>query len=214
MLPIYVMWDSGLDALEEQAINDALEEQVCMFPNLDIYVYGSEDWSPNSDYSSADWYVLHANSVMGLEGEWQINADHLLDLIASEPWQANPHIDVMVTSWDLTAFDRGRQMNFVFGEANGRITVQSVARFRVLAEVDRYLAIKAVIHHELGHIFGLAADPWRSNTEYNIGPHCTNHGCIMRQGLSVSEWAAHAREAYGRGQIYCPQCLADAMRVL
>jgi predicted Zn-dependent protease len=182
-----------------------------MFPSMDIYVYGSEDWSPSGDYSSADWYVDHTNMVMGLEGRWQLDADHLASLMVGEPWQANPHIDVMITSWDLTAFDGGQQMNFVFGEARGRVTVQSLARFRGLLRTDRYLAVKGVIHHELGHIYGMAANLGRSNTVYSIGPHCTNPGCIMQQGLSVGEWVAHAKESYSRGQIYCPQCMADVV---
>ena len=78
---------------------------------------------------------------------------------------------------------------------------------------DRMMAIRMVVQHELGHVFGMAADENRSNTEDNLGIHCTNPGCVMRQGLSVGEWLRHARESYGAGMIYCPQCLADAAKV-
>jgi len=143
----------------------------------------------------------------------QLNADHLLGLVSNEPWQkAEPRIDIVITSQDLTAFDCDDWHNFVFGEADGRVTVQSVARFHQLSDTDRYLAIEAVIHHELGHIYGLAADASRSNTEYNLGPHCTNYGCFMRQGLSLEEWVIHARDAYRLDRIYCPQCLAEARK--
>lgn len=209
MLPIRVMWDSGVNDLEAQAICAALEEQNKLFPGLNITVYGASAWC-KGEYSSADWYINKTMRVSRPFGE-QLNADHLQDLVSNEPWQKeDPHIDIVITSRDLTAFDCDDWLNFVFGEADGRVTVQSVARFRQLSDTDRYLAIRAVIHHELGHIYGLAADVSRSNTEYNLGPHCTNYGCLMRQGLGLEEWVIHAREAYRLGRIYCPQCLAEA----
>lgn len=175
MLPIRAMWDSGVNGLEAQAICAALEEQNKLFPGLDITIYGASAWCKGG-YSSADWYINKTMRVSRPFGE-QLNADHLLGLVNNEPWQkAEPHIDIVITSQDLTAFDCDDWHNFVFGEADGRVTVQSVARLRQLSDTDRYLAIEAVIHHELGHIYGLAADASRSNTEYNLGPHCTNYG--------------------------------------
>lgn len=214
MLPIYVMYDSGITEFEEVAILRALQELSGMFPSLNIVCYGSEAWS-SGEYSSADWYVQQTRRVVGTQGGIQLDADHLVDLVANEPWQANdPHIDVVLTSHDLTAFDAGNQLNFVFGIADGRVTVQSLARYRGLSDFDRALSIKAVIWHELGHIFGMAANLRRSHTEYNLGPHCTNPGCIMRQGLSVETWAKHARDAYEMQRVYCPECLVDASAVL
>ena len=64
--------------------------------------------------------------------------------------------------------------------------------------------------HELGHVFGMAADLHRSNTEENFGNHCTNPGCIMRQGVNIDQWLHNAHMARRYGRIYCPQCMADA----
>ncbi len=208
MLPINVMYDSGIDEFEETAIINGLGELDALFPGMNIRVYGASAWC-EGEYSSADWYVRNTRIVPRIDRA-QLDAGDLIDLIAGEPWQeAEPHIDVMFTSYDLAAVDGGQYLNFVFGMADGRITVQSVARYRGLPDFDCYLAIKAVVQHELGHIFGMASDLGRTNTEYNLGPHCTNSGCIMRQGLSVPEWVQHARESHEMGRIYCPQCLAD-----
>ena len=205
MLPIYVCWDSGIDEIEEEAILAALQ----CFEGPNITVFGSKAWA-KGDYSSADWYIQHTEKVQGNLGGIQLNADHLFDLIVSEPWQmANPHIDIMIVSKDMTAFEKGQQLNYVFGIADGPITVQSVARFRECSDEDRTLAVKTIVWHELGHIFGAAADLNRNHTEYNLGPHCTNYGCVMKQGDNVPKWIKNAREADKLGRIYCPECLAD-----
>lgn len=207
MPPIYVMYDSGVDKFEEEAILAALKS-LLQIQGLDITCYGSESWS-EGDYSSADWYIQHTNRIQGNFGEVQLDANQLLELIVNEPWQVDPHIDIMITSHDITTFDNGKQLNFVFGLAYQRATVQSIARFRSCPDSDRFIAIETVIWHELGHILGMAADLNRTNTEDNLGPHCTNPGCVMQQGLSVSEWVKHAREAKQAQQIYCQQCFDD-----
>lgn len=214
MLPINVMYDSGIDELEAAAIRAALNELLELFPSLTIRDYGKEAWDEGR-YSSADWYIRKTPRVRGNDGSLQLDADRLLDLITNEPWQSQePHIDVALTSLDITAHDGDQQLNFVFGIANGRVTVQSVYRYRGLPDGDRYLAVKTVVLHELGHVLGAAADLNRSNTEYVLGPHCTNKGCAMRQGLSVPIWVAHARDIFQAQRLYCPQCLADIRRTL
>ena len=216
-LPIYVSYDSGITEREEIAILSGLHEALTYLTyDGEIKVFGADPWSEGA-YSSADWYVVSAKSVYRVQtGHTQLDADSLLDLMANEPWQkSEPHIDVMFVSQDLTARDGSEWLNFVFGLACGRITVQSVARFRdIPVETDRYLAIKSIVQHELGHIFGMVADLNRSNTKDILGPHCTNRGCTMQQALSVPEWVQNARDAYQMGRVYCPQCLKDARRTL
>lgn len=213
MLPVYVMYDSGVDLFERDCITDALQEFVETFPQRKVVIYGTRAWS-TGDYSSADWYVRNAKRVIRKGWDWvQYDAQSLLELMMKEPWQkANPHIDVLFTSHDLTGTSRGTVLNFCFGMTLGRFTVQCVFRFRDLPATDRRLAIKAVVWHELGHVFGCAANPHRSNTEYKLGRHCTNPGCIMRQGVNLNEWVRHARDAYRLGRIYCPQCREDLLR--
>ena len=216
---INVCWDSELSNYEVHVILDACIQVRELFPELTFDVYGSDPWS-EGEYSSADWYVDQAKEYVTrwitASGEiidhLQLDADSIVDRLGEEPWQrSDPHIDIMMVSKELMAFDHGHPLNIVFVLADGRVTVQSVARYRGLPPRDRYLAIQAVIWHELGHILGMAGDLRRSHTEYNLGPHCTNY-CVMRQGLSVEEWVQHARQATGRNRIYCPQCLADARR--
>lgn len=208
MLPIYVSYDSKITDFEQKAIIEGLKEISSVFPGREVVVFGSMAWS-EGDYSSADWYVARAKKVMHRGRGLQLDAASLLGLMTNEPWQrTKAHIDVFFTSYDLTA----PGLNFCFGMTSGRLTVQSVARYRVLPAADRYLAIKSVVQHELGHVYGLAGDLRRPNTEQNLGPHCTNYGCIMRQSLTLELWVQHAREARAMGRIYCPSCLADARR--
>lgn len=209
MLPINVMYDSGITRTEEAAIIAGLDEVKRLLGGLEYTNFGSRSWG-EGDFSSADWYVQHAHVVPRLD-RFQLDAGSLLYLLQVEPWQEHEHIDVMFTSHDLAIMDEDdHYLNFVFGVAHDRYTVQSVARYRELPEFERYLAIKMVVQHELGHIFSMAADLSRLNTEDSLGPHCTNFGCVMRQGLSVPEWVQHALESHATGMVYCPQCLADA----
>lgn len=212
MYNVYLMYDSGVTEKEASAIIAGIEEIESVFPGRLFVNYGSRPWSAG-DYSSADWYLEHA-PITTRNGEIQLLSDGILQLLNNEPWQkSDPHIDVFFVSQDLTTrTSQGQILNFVFGEAMGRATVQSVARFRWLDSNSKYLAIKALVQHELGHIFHLAGDRERGNTEYNLGMHCTNPGCVMRQALTVEDWVKNAIESQRRRMIYCPQCLEDAQR--
>ena len=210
MLPIYVAYDSGIDNLEARAITEALVEFRKLFPEREIVNYGSRIWS-EGDYSSADWYVEKAERMLNYTEDGlqiQIDARSLMALLANEPWQEDdPHIDVLLTSMDLTAND----LNFCFGMANGRTTVQSVIRYRGLPVADRKLIIKALVYHELGHILGCTYYG-RANTENKLGPHCTDRNCVMRQGMTVRESLENAKAATRFRRIYCPLCLACARK--
>ena len=205
---INIMYDNNLDDIERSAIRDAAETLVRLGFNQKIRIFGSQKWS-EGNYSSAEWYLDHAEKIRRPDGSIQINASSINDLMSGEPWQrSDPHIDIMITSRDLTARSGTGYLNFCFGAARGRFITSSIARYRNLFDGDRYLATKAVILHELGHVFNLAGIH-RTNTEENLGPHCTNPKCIMRQGLNVPIWVNHARESAATNQWYCPQCLED-----
>lgn len=211
MLPIYISYDNGLDAIERTAIREAVLEFQRIFPERKFYNFGSKAWS-DGDFSSGDWYVNHARRVMRKNFPLQLDAGSILHLFEREPWQnLEEHIDVFFTSHDLTARFGFQWLNFCFGLTRGHNTVQSVSRFRRLAFRNRKLAVKAVLLHELGRVLGAAADPGRHCTEENLGRHCTNYGCIMRQGLTVEEWVEHAMQAESRGW-YCTDCRNDIRR--
>lgn len=202
MLPIYVMYETELSVFERYCVDKAMQEFKNMFPEREIVIFGFNQWC-EGDYSCADWYIEKARVK---QSTCQIDASGLLDLMQNEPWQwNNPHVDVLFTSKDLFASG----LNYCFGMTRGRCTVQSVYRYRYLNTDDRELAIKTVAWHELGHVFGMAGNLRRGNTEYKLGAHCTNYGCVMRQGMNVDEWVRHAKEAKRMGRIYCPQCMLD-----
>lgn len=209
MLPIYLVYDSKVNEFEVRCIMEALTAFKKLRPRQIVRAFGSQPWS-TGNYSSADWYVRFARRIYREElGRTQLDAGSILTLLENEPWQEqNPHIDLFFTSYDLNM----RGMNFCFGMTRGRNTVLSVYRFRKLCEDDREIAIKTLVWHELGHIFGLASDLSRSNTRDCCGPHCTNDGCAMCQGVSVKEWVMHAREVKKYGMIYCSQCMDDLRR--
>ena len=209
MLPIYLTFDSGLDDYERHCLKDAMVAFKELFPERAVYTYGDKAWA-TGDYSCADWYIRFAKKIFtpGYAGI-QLDADDLLRLIENEPWQKkNPHIDVFFTSYDLNV----EGMNFCFGLARGRNTVQSVYRFKKLDSTERKLALQTLVWHELGHIFGMASDSRRSHTKELLGRHCTNLGCSMCQGVTVDEWVSNAKMVKYSGKIYCPQCMEDMLK--
>ena len=207
MLPIYVSYDSGVDRVEIDAIDEAIEEVKSLFPRRRIIDYQSATWRAG-DFSSANWYIKEAKKrdksyVPGSP----INAFWLLNLVSQEPFQkVNEHIDVLFTSEDLTA----PEQSICHGLGSDRYTVQSVYRYRNLPVEDRRLMIKYTFYHEIGHVLGCARNLNRSNTEDRYGHHCTRYGCVMRQGLTPGARLQIAKEASKMGRIFCPQCQEDA----
>lgn len=206
MLQICVMHDSYLNSLEKESIQEGLQEFQAIFPEIRIANFGSKAWC-KGDYSSADWY-LSKTIIMDPGKILQIDTKILLDLLANEPWQQIPHIDIFITSFDLAT----ENLNFCLGATLKRCTVQSVYRYAGLLPKLRSIAIKTAIQHELGHIIGMASDLNHSNIEKNGKTHCTNPCCIMRKSNSIRELVSIAKEARENGKIYCEQCLAEAKK--
>ncbi|MDR1032550.1 MAG: hypothetical protein LBL84_00880 [Candidatus Nomurabacteria bacterium] len=208
MKNIVICHDSGLSSIESQAVNMAAARLANMVPNR-VLNYGSQAYVADSSapYSSPDWYIRSALRL----GD-QIYAGSLLQLLIDEPYQrASPHIDLFVASHDLTDVHDGQWLNYCFGSAQVEwgVDVQSVYRFRSVRDTAlRQGLIVWVILHEVGHLLGMAADQRRSNTEYKLGLHCTNRGCVMQQSMSLTEAINHVRDAGGEPR-YCPQCLQD-----
>ena len=202
MLPIYVMWDSGLSSFEQECVKDAMIEFEETFPGRKIVICGSRQWS-NGDYSSADWYVRKAKGD-GIK----LDVDFLLNLMEKEPRQeSTPRVDVLITSYDLST---GKE-SFCYGKTRGRFIVQSVARYERLSFADRKLVIKNMIWRELGHVFGAAMNTSRSDVVRIVDWYCMNVGCAMRWGANLDVWVQHARETERMHRLYCPKCRKDIL---
>jgi len=124
---------------------------------------------------------------------------------------------IFITVDDLTCKSGGRYLNFCFGHALGRITIISMVRFESLKAREQEIVLGGLIMHELGHLYDLASDGRRQNTEYNIGMHCTDRNCVMHQGLSRDEITRnflgverHTRLMTDiKLRYYCPLCVGD-----
>lgn len=124
---------------------------------------------------------------------------------------------VFITADDLTSKSNGRYLNFCFGLAQGYYTVISMVRFGSLPAREQEIILARLIMHELGHLYNIAADSNREKTEDNIGMHCTDELCVMRQGLSMDairrnfllleKCTRHVDSV--KLKYYCPLCMKD-----
>lgn len=94
---------------------------------------------------------------------------------------------VLLTAKDL--FSSSLKLSWCFGTANYQkhVSVHSVFRYQGLTKEEKLRCIRRTLRHELGHIFGLANDLRRANTENYHGHHCTAPGCSMRQTGTLRE---------------------------
>jgi predicted Zn-dependent protease len=164
-------------------------------------------------HSSPEWYVKEAerrNSApeRNLGYGNQINARHLLDALVRDPYQSNPHWDILVFNKDL--YSDVDRTNFQFGATYSGFPVcmQSVVRFANsnLSEHVKYLAVERLLAHEMGHMFGLVNR--EHHRERSLGGHCTNV-CLMRQGLSLDEFVRQTVEEHTKGIDFCECCQSD-----
>ena len=202
-LPIHVCWDSELTKTETEAVIEGINE-ISLVAKSQVRVFGSNSWF-DGEFSSANWYVNQSRRHNG-----QVNAADILNLLRLEPWQSQPHIDLLATSKDLYSSDHN--LNFVFGMAypEWNVAVQSIFRFRQAGLYGDELKsnIRRVVRHEVGHLLGMANDD-RRNTVESCGSHCANPICTMRQGLSVAAWQILSRMEDEAGILFCDDCLSD-----
>lgn len=208
--PIFLMYDNGVDQLERKAADEAVKKAAKIFQNRPAFTLGN--------LVKVDGYEIPIDSLVQNSpilrqtayGN-QIDVDGVHSAVFNSKLHKNsPFIGVVLTSKDLTAKFGRNYLNFCFGYTFGDVTIQSVARFRDMSDKNRETMIEGVILHELGHVFNLAGDRSRSHTEYNLGMHCTNLGCVMNQGLTREAMLEHFRMAKKMGRIYCPQCMLEA----
>ncbi len=202
--PVVIMYDSGIDEVERFAIKRAIEEVIDYFPKRGFVFSGTKVWADTNHHSS-DWYLEKTKRIC-VGGKMLLSANHLMSLVANSEWQKeNRPIVIFLVSEEMVGLEASSSLTC------GLISIESVAKFRLLPHEERILAIKGMFHHELGHILGLAQDLERTNTEYSAGAHCTNLGCMMRYFENVNELVEMARESEHTG-VYCRQCAKDARK--
>jgi predicted Zn-dependent protease len=151
----------------------------------------------------------------------QVDLQGVLNALHQTETQRPPQWNIMVVDHDLTApVGNGEYLNFAFGVTvpTEHVSVQSVTRLMEAIPPGelRDAAIRRVLRHETGHLFGLPSyrresNP-RGNVEENLGLHCTNP-CTMRQGLSVPAWVNLTVQEHNAGIHFCSDCQNDLARV-
>lgn len=223
MKPLYIMWTEGVDEKEAQlAIGSAQEVfkviyAACRkrgfvpFP-ITIRAYGT--WLVPSiprgaPYWGTRWYVDNSYSPLSK----QVIGPKFLEIISQEPWQrSGPHYDIAIIDQDLAAEEMPLpspgERPFVLGcVLPGVGAVLSVLRLRfVLNEERRFLALRRLAAHNLGHVIGAPSELRETNVEVSLGErHCTNP-CLMRHASRVEKLVKLAMEEWEMKISFCEEC--------
>jgi predicted Zn-dependent protease len=171
---------------------------------VDYGLWREQPWHDGTHlvpFRSVDWYVEEARRASRRRN--QLAAGRILDLCQDEPWQKEPHYDVVVLGSDI--YD-GEDTNFVLGLT--RPTLATAISINRLARVsDGLEQIKTLVMHEVGHVFGLVS-PARRTSVQSLGTHCGNR-CVMRQGMVVpTDWIVMTGDRLLHGAL-CTECLAE-----
>ena len=140
----------------------------------------------------------------------QLDAGQFGRLFTEEPWQENPHWEVLIVNHDLNGKIDGRFINFIYGETDPSFpySVQSVRRILESPgpnEALRLAMIRNLLRHEVGHMFGLVG---RAGAVESLGSHCPNP-CSMKQTLNLRELAENTVTVERSGRHFCGECMAE-----
>lgn len=200
MLDILICFDGSVSKTEKKAVGQAARDIYPMF-GCDFIFLDSSNW-PEQKYGSAERIIQFSPQ----NERKQTDVATVLTMMSEvkAKWH-NPAVMVLFTGEDLAIGDR-----WVFGGARikARVSVQSMVRYRSLPEHIMADLVARTLRHELGHIFGCVTTPGRSNTEENLGTHCTNPGCSMRQTSTLNELmrAAMLEDPH---DFFCEQCKSE-----
>lgn len=212
LVPIYVMWtpdvpfDAGQAAL--QGVRDTL---IASGQNREIVNMGSSTWS-QGDYSSAAWYVNEAFKNQELRRNVgygpQLDVHQFGRLFTQEPWQKNPHWEVLIVNNDLNGRLNGEFINFIYGNTMPEFpaSVQSVRRILETPGPNQPLKlamIRNLLRHESGHMFGLVGRTRGDNGL--IDNHCPNP-CSMKQTMDIISLAQNTIEVENKREHFCTDC--------
>lgn len=237
MKSISIMWSPGVQELEAQitvaALHEALSAIYGPARNRHLSLFTPEvhpfgNWSipnlpPDTPYQSAKWYFEQT----GGPGDNQIDGDMFLQTVLQEPWQTTaPHYDLAITEQELIYSERGEQRGSLMGMAiSGSAAVTSVAPLRSIINTrSRLLALRRLVLHFAGHMFGLPSPFQPSDLEPEVpragegkqsksSRHCSEL-CVMRYAPSVEILLAHAIEELHNRAIYCSDCRRKLLSLL
>lgn len=169
---------------------------------------------------AASDFFINAGKIIKEDGPYGVQRDAKLMTyeIQKQLGKDGRHV-LLITATDLTCQMGDRYLNFCFGLANNGHVIISMARFGHLSINEQKSVLAGLIMHELGHIYDLAGNPRRAQTELNLGMHCLNDKCVMRQGTTAETLrrnfsflrlknSATDRDGMIR-KYYCPLCAAD-----
>lgn len=206
MQQVKICWDKTVTPNEGLMIEQAAKNCVNYFPGVSFETVGRAAWTKDKR-TSGETVMSRAERRNG-----QVNVYSVMQEVckARDAEHGQYHV-VVFTAEDLNTFDNG--LVFCFGARIGDIIVESVHRFRGLSADDEKLCILRILRHELGHLYGAAANKNLDKEKSLYRSHCTNKKCSMRQTKNVKEVLQMAREE-NVYKPFCPECEADIARRL
>lgn len=201
---IYIFCDSALTFEDRLLIYEAISNLGDLFPMCEFVNLDTVD-KKEINRQAADSFLKGTFNEDG-KADGSVVLDKLRNAYEVFP---NAEAVILMTAKDLYA--SSLNLNTCYGLANYRkhVTVQSVYHYQKLHKKEKLQCIRRTMRHELGHIFKMADDLKRINTEDRYGHHCTTPGCSMRQIHSFQEKIEYGKEEERSGVYFCKYCLAD-----
>lgn len=204
--PIWVTFDQGVDVVIREATMQGVRKVIQLARKRNPVENMGEWYAHAGSFGSIKWYIKETFDY----NRKQIRADKLLNLFQQEPWQEDiPHYDIQITSWDLTCAnpDGNSLLNFCLGCTRpGLGIVLSGFRFKSFNTIIQKELMITLTMHEVAHMFGLISRNFEVTRE--LGMHCVNNGCLMRQGMKTEDWLRMTDDRLS-GVEFCQTCLRE-----
>lgn len=212
---IYLMNENGIDPMDKKAVIGGIETilkiagvenkiKILDYSELIGKRYISPDGS-SKEYKSLDYYLQQGK--IASKNSTKLNATKISNLCAYElAISGYKHYYVLILKSDIYL----ETTDFVVGAAKrGTCAIISTYRFKNFEPNLKYEVIKTETLHEIGHVLKIPNDNRKTNTEENLGWHCTNE-CVMRQGLIVpKDWIKMTKDRIESGKPLCDECIND-----
>jgi hypothetical protein len=254
MRPISIMWTTDVHDLEAHIAVVTVHEVLSTIygpaynKELNLFTPQVRPFGPwvipalpeGTPYRSTEWYVERSQ---GPEAG-QVSGPQFLQLILREPWQqSDPHYDLAIVEQVLAPlaeeqFPREYRGTTPLGMTiPGRAAVISVSPLRSIVDLrSRLLALRRLVAHYMGHVFGLPACPAcrpeaplppqsrrlpsLEDSEArlsSVAPEQVTHSgnvCAMRYAPTVDALLALAKEELQNRVLFCPRCQKELLGLL